>query len=193
MLEWFRESGASRVTELGVRNAVSSWAFAHYAVEAVYGGARDVTYRALDITRQPGVAPLEAALTACPRVHFTYVEGDDLVEGPWSSDALLIDTFHAFKQLALELPRWAPYTRDAIFLHDTILFADVDEQDWGHGGKPVVAEQYAAAGVGTGLAPAIARFLNSTDGADWALHTQRPECHGLTVLKRKAGFERVRE
>lgn len=103
----------------------------------------------------------------------------------------MIDTWHSFRQLALELPRWAPYTAQAIFLHDTLLFRSRDEGDEGHGGKPVDAAQYAGVGGGAGLEAAVAGFLNSPEGAEWELLFVRQQCHGLTVLRRTRGLEGV--
>jgi hypothetical protein len=46
--------GASHITELGVREAISSWTFAAVAAEAADLG-RPISYRALDITKRDGV------------------------------------------------------------------------------------------------------------------------------------------
>jgi len=66
------------ITELGVREAISSWTFATVAAEAADAG-RPIAYRALDITKKEGVFDLEAAMSQCPGVDFSFTEGSDLL------------------------------------------------------------------------------------------------------------------
>jgi hypothetical protein len=87
--------GASHVSEVGVREAVSSWAFAAVAAQAVDQGRR-FTYKALDITKREGVEDLEAALWQCPGIDFDFTEGSDLLVHPWHTEVMLLDTWHTY-------------------------------------------------------------------------------------------------
>lgn len=179
-------TGASHITELGVREAISSWTFAAVAAEAADAG-RPIAYRALDITKKDGVADLEAAMAQCPGVDFTFTEGSDLIVSPWRTDVMLLDTWHTYKQLAKELPIWTPYITKTLILHDTSLFGNRDEDLNGHGGKPVDESLFSGVLPRVGLWPAVEDFLNSAEGRNWRLVERIVDNFGLTILSRVSG------
>ena len=189
LLNYSQSFSPKRVTEIGVRNGVTSWAFAKYAVDVAAVGqpvSELVTYRALDVTRQAGIAALEDAMSQCSAVTFSYTLADDLVIAPWESDLLFIDTWHTYAQLVLELARWAPLTTHTIFMHDTVLFRDQDEEPAGNGQRPVDVTLYVGAdGEKRGLNAAIQDFLKTTEGLKWSIFVERQESNGLTGLLRK--------
>ena len=171
---------ADHATELGVRNVVSSWAFLKAGLDRVQDGQK-FAYVASDITKTTAAEELDQLDLACLSIDYSFVEGDDLVIDTWDTDVLLIDTWHTYRQLAAELPRWAPHVRQTIILHDTELFGAQDESQGGHGDKPV-DEQLFQAKAGVGLQQALQEFL--TAFPDWTVHERRTNNNGLTVLKR---------
>ncbi len=178
--------GAGHITEIGVREAISSWSFAAVAAEAADAGRR-VAYHATDITKKEGVSDLEAALAQCPGVAFQYTEANDLDVPQWRTDVMLLDTWHTYKQLAKELPRWAPYITTTLMLHDTTLFETRDEGLEGHGGKPVDEGKFLDLQRQVGLWPAVTEFLQSPEGKNWKLKERIVYNNGLTILTRVSG------
>ena len=170
----------AHATEIGVRNAVSSWAFAKAGMDRVAEG-QPFTYVASDITRQNQVDFLDRAMAGCPSIRYSFREGNDLTIEPWLTDVLMIDTWHVYRQLAAELERWGPYARRYILLHDTESFAERDEGVEGHGGKPVDDSLFQRAG-NVGLWPAVEQFLAAHP--EWALQERRRNNNGLTILRR---------
>ena len=173
---------AEHATEIGVRGVVSSWAFAKAGIERVMEGKK-FTYRASDITRTSAVDELDQIMSQCRLIDYSFTEGDDLLITPWETDVLMIDTWHTYRQLAAELPRWAPFVRQYILLHDTELFGGVDEGEVGHGGKPVDESLYKGVGK-VGLWPAVEEFVAAHPG--WSVHERRTNNNGLVVLRRKS-------
>ena len=169
-----------------MREAISSWTFAAVAAEAADAG-RAIAYHATDITKKEGVRELEAAMAQCPGVAFSYTEGSDLLIAPWRTDVMLLDTWHTYKQLAKELPIWAPYVAKTLMLHDTTLFGDRDESIEGHGGKPVDERLFQGLPPKAGLWPAVEEFLASAEGAHWRLVERIVVNNGLTILSRVSG------
>ena len=171
--------GAARTTELGVRGGVASWAFAEAAAERAAAGL-PVAYRAVDVIKLPSIAALDAAMAGCPGVDYAFLEGNDLVVGPWPSDVLLLDTWHVYKQLIVELPRWAPHTASTIILHDTTTYGAVDEEVRN---MPIDFTLFAKTQK-SGLWTAVQDFLASPQGANWRIKERRHTSNGLTVLER---------
>ena len=185
-VELMTQVGARHITEMGVRNAISSWAFAKYAMETTAAGSA-MTYVATDITlRHEPVAALEKAMSGCPSVNFSFVEGDDLLIPIFDTDFALIDTWHTYAQLKRELDRWMPHVRHMAVLHDTVLFQYEDEGTEGHGDKPV--DQSLFTGVSQekkGLQMAIDDFLLTSEGKHWRVSEQSEVCFGFKALERK--------
>jgi hypothetical protein len=171
---------APRTTEIGVRSGISSWAFAAAAADRAALGL-PASYRASDVKRLAGVDQLDMALLGCPGIDYKYILGNDLELLPWESDLLFIDTWHVYKQLAAELPRWAPFTSSTILLHDTSLNGERDESPLENVPKNdalfVQSEK-------SGLWQAVTDFLASPAGAKWRLKERRENNNGLTVLVR---------
>ncbi len=167
-------------TEIGVRNLGSSWAFAKAGMDRVAAG-KSFTYRASDITKQGVVEQLDKTMSGCPSIEYSFIEGDDLLIEPWKTNVLLIDTWHVYRQLAAELPRWAPFVGHYIMLHDTQSFRVVDEGVEGHGGKAVDEGLFSRTG-NQGLWPAVEQFISAHP--EWSIHEHRENNNGLTILKR---------
>lgn len=168
-------------TEIGVRNVVSSWAFAKAGMERISAG-NPFTYRAVDITRAKEVDDIVRVMHECPSINFSFIEGDDLVIKPWHTDVLLIDTWHVYRQLNAELRLWAPFVSRYILFHDTETFGNTDEGFGGHGGKPIDESLYDERS-NQGLMPAIEQYL--ADHPEWVIYEKKNNNNGLTVLIRR--------
>jgi len=176
--------GAAHATEIGVRGVVSSWAFLKAGVDRLSEGM-EFTFRASDISKTGAADDLDRLMQRCPLMNYSFVEGDDLVIEQWSTDVLMIDTWHTYRQLASELERWAPYVNQYILLHDTELFGDTDEGVVGHGGKEVDESLFSAL-QGTsavGLWPAVEQFIAANPA--WSIQERRQNNNGLTVLGKR--------
>ena len=107
------------ITEVGVRNVVSSYAFAKAAMER----PGQVVYRAHDLEERPANTAMTALMRQCSSIDYQFTAGDDLKVPIEDTDFMLIDTWHTYKQLAAELELLAPKVRRYLAFHDTIAFA----------------------------------------------------------------------
>ena len=117
------------VTELGVRNAVSTAAFVV---------ARPKLLRCCDIERSPAV-DIVAKHASDADVRFSFELGDSRQIEAVACDLLFIDTMHTRAQLTAELERHGPLVARWIVLHDTVTFGERGE-DGGEGLLPAVRE-----------------------------------------------------
>jgi hypothetical protein len=107
------------ITEVGVRNVVSSYAFAKAAMER----PGMVTYRAHDLEERAANTAMTALTGQCTAINYKFTAGDDLKVPVETTDFMLIDTWHTYKQLAAELELLAPKVRKYLAFHDTVEFA----------------------------------------------------------------------
>lgn len=156
------------VTEMGVRNVVSTWALL---------AAKPKKIVTIDIMPRP----IEEAKMFAEEenIEFEFRLGDTANENfiIEETDLLFIDTWHIYEQLKREFELHANKSRKYIILHDTTLFADIGE---GHTYEDAVIK------VGQnrkGLWPAIEEFIDSTD--DWYIKERFTHNNGLTILERK--------
>ena len=175
-------SGFANITELGVHSVHSSWAFARAASDGAALGER-ITYRALDIARDNRVDELEAAMRQCPGVTFSFTEADDLLVDVWESNFLFIDTWHTYKQLTRELQRWPQAVSHYIALHDTVLFANHDENEAQASRRKETL--FDGLPVRQGLKVAVQEFLESSEGLKWQVFEHYANQNGVMVLQRK--------
>jgi hypothetical protein len=168
----------SSVVECGVRNAVSSWAFAYGLL-----GTQDNRYTLIDIYKSSSIDQFLAECRAVD-VNASFIEGSDLDCPLVNTDLLFIDTWHIYGHLKRELARWNGSVRKFIILHDTT----VDEV-WGEtlrlGLNP--QQQSVESGIPVeeitkGLWPAVTEFLN--DHPEWKVDLRLTNNNGLTILRR---------
>lgn len=149
------------ITEMGVRNPTSTWAF--------LAGDPDklVSY---DIIRSPGVDEVEQLAT---QGKFEFIEQSTLEADIEETDFLFIDTYHTAAQLTAELNRHSANVRKYIGFHDTTSF-------WETGEPPYegIPEEMAD---GRGLRYAIEPFIAA---GDWKVDFITQKNNGLTILKR---------
>jgi hypothetical protein len=175
------------VLELGVRSAVSSFAFTK--------GLRDtngINKRLISCDIQRISDSLNSVLIKkfCNdnNIEYTFILKNDLdiviPDEVKIVDITFIDTWHIYGQLKRELKKFAPITTKYIILHDTELdkeFGETIRSNWD------ARSQSEATGIpieeiNRGLEPAISEFLR--DNANWNMDYQVTNNNGLTVLKR---------
>lgn len=162
-------SECDHITEMGVRNVVSTWAFL---------SGKPKKYVGIDILP----CPIETAerLAKEEGIDFQFIQADTIhpdftIE---ETDLLFIDTWHIYRQLSKELEMHSSKARKYIIMHDTTSFAIEDEGDWDEYSK-LVGEKSGK----QGLWLAIEEFLESNP--EWILKERFTHNNGVTVLARK--------
>lgn len=159
----------SHITEMGVRNVVSTWAF-------LSGNPKK--YIGVDILP----CPIETAerLAKERGIDFSFIQADTL-DPNFSiepTDLLFIDTWHIYRQLSQELKIHGNKARKYIILHDTTAFGEQDEGHWEEYSKLV-----GQPGEKRGLWIAVMEFLEQNP--HWRLLQRYTHNNGLTVLARE--------
>jgi len=171
----------SSVVECGVRDIVSSWAFAYGLM-----GVPDNQYTLVDPYRG---GEMDSFLMTCrlAGVNAEFVNQSDLECPLVKADLLFIDTWHVYGQLKRELNRWNASIAKYIILHDTTVDGEKGETirvGWN------ATLQSARSGIpvseiNKGLWPAVTEFL--TDHPEWTLERRLTNNNGLTILSRISG------
>ena len=148
---------SSHVTEMGVRNVVSTW--------SLLAGkpTKAVSY---DTYRSPSVDEVQAVAEQYG-IEFEFVQKNVLDVEIEPTDLLFIDTEHTYEQLKSELGKHGEKSRKYIILHDTATFADV-----------------GANGNAPGLQAAIDEFL--AQNPQWQIAECFSNNNGLTCLARRS-------
>jgi glycosyltransferase involved in cell wall biosynthesis len=146
----------NHATELGVRYAVSTWAF----LKGLKGrkGTKCVS---VDIVKPEefGVSTeLLKKVASQEGTEWEFILGDSLEIEIEPTDLLFLDTIHTYKQVLAELKRHAPKTKKYIAIHDT----ETSKEE---------------------LQPAINEFLG--ENPEWEMYKFHPKNNGLSVLRRK--------
>jgi hypothetical protein len=175
------------ILELGVRSAVSSFAFIKGLSD---NGKINKKLISCDICCISDSSNSDLIKNFCNdnNIEYTFILKNDLdivipneVE---IVDMTFIDTWHIYGQLKRELKKFAPITSKYIILHDTELdkeFGETIRSNWD------ARAQSESTGIpieeiNCGLGPAIFEFLR--DNVDWKIDYQVANNNGLTVLKR---------
>lgn len=178
LLEYTRK--CSSVVECGVRDIVSSWAFAY--------GLLDVPGNQYTLVDPYKGGEMDSFLATCrlAGVNAEFVNQSDLECPLVKTDLLFIDTWHVYGQLKRELDRWNASVSKFILLHDTTVDGEHGETirvGWN------AAQQSAKSGIPVheitrGLWPAVTEFL--TAHPEWTLERRLTNNNGLTILSRIA-------
>ncbi len=152
-------SDCEHITEVGVRDVVSSWALL---------SATPKTLVMVDIQRCPVEEILSAAKDVGVDATFVQADSIDPNFNLAETDLLFIDTWHCYAQLKEELRRHSDKARKYLAFHDTTTFGYRDESGY--------------IGDKSGLMPAINEFL--AENSHWGLLIRYENCNGLTILKR---------
>jgi predicted O-methyltransferase YrrM len=155
------------IAEFGVRNVVSSYAFAH---------ARPKELLCLDIDNNGNV---DTFINECKleNINASFVHDSSTeYELTHDYDLLFIDTLHTFEQLTKELEKHHRKITKYIIFHDTIF--------WGHKNEnPIDSSDTGERGDNVGLVPAIGNFLKTHK--EWKEVATYTNNNGLTILERK--------
>jgi len=166
------------VTECGVCNIVSSYAFA----TGLLGNPNGV-FKMVDPYRSHNI---DMFTDMCTRegIRVKYFQESDLTCPCEETDLLFIDTWHVYAQLKRELEHWHAHVKKYIVMHDTT----VDEW-YGESvrGNHDIAKQSRESGfppdeITKGLWPAITEFLRGHP--EWKLAERFTNNNGLTILAR---------
>lgn len=156
----------SYITEMGVRNVVSTWAFVLRDPEKLVG---------IDIHTNENVAE---AKKLYPKWQF--IQADTTKIEIENTDLLFIDTLHIYSQLKKELNLHAGNVNKYIVLHDTITYGHLDEPtSWQ---TAEIMENYLIENK-TGLISAVNEFIKNN--AEWFIFKEYNNNNGLMILKRK--------
>jgi hypothetical protein len=166
------------VVECGVRNIVSSYAFA-----AGLLGNINNSYVLVDPYKSNQIQPF---LNLCSNegINARFVEQSDLECPLVETDLLFIDTWHVYGHLKRELAYWHSSVKKYIIMHDTT----VDEWYGENARFPCnINEQSVKSGIPVeeiikGLWPAIEEFLK--EHAEWKIEKRFTNNNGLTILTR---------
>jgi hypothetical protein len=154
------------ITEMGVRNVVSTYAFMYRNPKKLIG---------IDLHTNENVLQ---ALNLYPKWQF--IQADTTKIEIEKTDLLFIDTLHIYSQLKKELNLHAKNVKKFIVLHDTNTYGFTDEPtSWQ---TPEIMNNYIVEEK-KGLQPAIIEFLN--DNKEWFILEEYTNNNGLTILKRK--------
>ncbi len=167
---------SNTVVECGVRNIVSSYAFAAGLV-----GNQSNKYYMVDPYKSNQI---DGFLEKCKSegVNAEFIHGSDIECPLVETDLLFIDTWHVYGHLKRELAYWHSSVKKYIIMHDTT----VDE--WA--GETIrngwnAVEQSKTTGIPIqeilkGLWPAIEEFLK--EHPEWSIEKRYTNNNGLTIL-----------
>lgn len=150
----------STIVEFGVRNVVSTFAFAV---------TRPNKLICVDIVKSYNVDPF-LQLCASEGINVEFHESDSRTFEFESADLIFIDTLHNYSQIKAELQHFGNKSKKYLVFHDTITYGNIDEE-------PVEGS------LKTGIVPAIKEFMR--DNLQWKELVTYSNNNGLTVLVRE--------
>jgi hypothetical protein len=169
------------ITECGVRNITSSYAFA-----AALTGTPENTYILVDPYKS---SQMDSFIALCHKegVNARFLEESDLTCPREITDLLFIDTWHVYGQLKRELDYWNSYVTKYMILHDTTIDAihgeSIRESRYYNIDEQVKSSGFPREEITKGLQPAIEEFL--AKNPQWFVDIRLVNNNGLTVLRRR--------
>lgn len=172
-------SRCDTIVECGVRDIVSSYAFAMGLM-----GNPNNRLIMVDPYKSAGI---DGFLLACSRenINASFCNESDLTCPLVPTDLLFIDTWHVYGQLKRELSYWHSSVRKYIVLHDTT----VDEVRGetirlGHNAQQLsITSGIPVHEINRGIWPAVEEFVR--DHPEWKVELRLINNNGLTVLARQ--------
>lgn len=156
------------ITEMGVRNVVSTWAF------LAANPKRLICY---DIHKSSGVyAAIQAAKEA--EINMEFYEKDVLKVEIEPTELLFIDTLHTYTQLKKELEYHSAKVSKYIIFHDVVTYGYLPEPSTWQ--SPQIMENYVAND--KGIIPAIQEFLNTN--TNWKPKELFENNNGLLIIEK---------
>jgi len=176
--------GCGHITELGVREVTSTWAF------LAAGPDRLVCY---DIIYHPNIEEAKQAASEAG-IDFEFRKADVLDSAIEETDLLFCDTFHHYYQLLSELRLHSGRVGKYIIMHDTTTYGRKNEvlaedcvETFRKMGKDMTGYETQEK---SGLMRAIRDFLR--ENRHWKKEKRIFKNNGLTVLSRSRNIPRCR-
>ncbi|MBS0637579.1 MAG: hypothetical protein JSS12_08710 [Verrucomicrobia bacterium] len=168
----------SSVTEIGIREMVSTWGILLGLSES---NSLERCYTGIDLVHPPQHKFDQAkSITQSLGISFQFVQGNDMVIDIRPCDMLFIDSLHTYCHLTYELEAFSPRVGKFIAMHDTSApWGDRDDTDY-HGNYSEYSSEIDRNK--RGLWPAVEDFL--AKHPEWRLRERRFNNHGFTVLER---------
>ena len=169
----------SSIIELGVRECVSSWAFAKGLLE---NEKPEKKLLLVDKDKSP-VEPLLGCCQGLIDVS-TYWGNDLTLQLTENYDMVFIDTWHVYAQLKRELEHFAPRCNKYIIMHDTTIDAEKGEAiRYGENLASLsITSGFPVEEIGKGIWPAVEEFV--AGHPEWVIADRFTHNNGLTVLRR---------
>jgi hypothetical protein len=165
------------VTECGVRDIVSSYAFASGLLD------RPNKYTLVDPYKSEQIEPF-LELCKAEGINATFMNESDIKCERAETDLLFIDTWHVYGQLKRELNYWHSYAKKYIIMHDTTVDEWLGESI--RNGQNTAEESKCydipEEEIRKGLWPAVAEFLE--EHPEWEIDQRYTNNNGLTILIR---------
>jgi hypothetical protein len=155
------------ITEMGVRDVVSTWAF------LIGHPKKLISY---DICQINQTVILDAIKDT--KIEFQFILGDTTKIEIEETDLLFIDTEHNYLQLKTELLLHGNKSKKYLIFHDTVTFGETDSNAYNNYENLIEIDESNK----QGLNLAIQEFINNNP--QWSIHEVFENCCGLTILKR---------
>lgn len=166
------------VTEIGVRNMVSTWGLLHGLAE---NDTPHRKYVGIDIGRAEDYIFNKAVqLSKDNGIEFQFIQENDMNIDIEPTDLLFIDTLHIYAQLTYELEKFCSKAKRYIIMHDTsqtFEYRDCESYQGDYSEYPSFISRTKR-----GLWPAVVDFLDRHP--EWVLQERLDFCNGMTVLRR---------
>lgn len=174
-------ANSTSIVEMGVREAVSSWAF----MEGLRQNGSDTKKLiSIDINDVPDIDFIYDQAKQVG-INFTFIKHDSVTVDIPEVDLLFIDTWHVYGQLKRELDAHHTKAKRFIVLHDTESYKTKSETAIFEGDIEAECARsgYSKDDVTKGIGYAIIDFLAEQPG--WIVGLHFKHNNGLTILERK--------
>jgi cephalosporin hydroxylase len=166
------------VVECGVRDVVSSYAFA----SALIGNPKNC-YTLVDPYKS---SQIDIFLQLCKNegVNAKFIQESDIKCPLEETDLLFIDTWHVYGHLKRELEYWHSSVKKYIIMHDTTVdewYGETIRSGW-NAQQQSLETGIPVEEITKGLWPAIEEFLQQHP--EWKLEKRYTNNNGLTILQR---------
>jgi len=174
-------SECDHITEMGVRNVVSSWAFVNGLKNNFKEKSKKLVGVDLNFSKNILILKEECKKN---RIEYEFIKDNSIKIEIEYTDLLFIDTWHVYGQLKRELNKHYKKVRKYIILHDTTVDA-IDGESIRLNlniKKQSLKTGYPEEEINKGLKPAIDEFL--IEHNEWKIKEEFKNNSGLTILER---------
>jgi len=182
---YYYATQSNSVFETGVRNCISSWAFAYGLLNGLTNTTSFEKKKLLmnDINSCDISELISVCESSGLQIEINFIQKNNLeIEFDNNYDLTFIDTWHVYGQLKRELNIFSKYTNKYIIMHDTTIDAIYGETI--RNGWNALAQSKLTGipvdEINKGLIPAIEEFL--IDNPSWYLKERFTNNNGLIIL-----------